>query len=223
MPSASLAVVRRAQPDMVRVAALSVAMTLNIAALMFAMRPLAPQIAETLQTVSVETVRLIEPPPPVPPPPAIELKPLPKPIPIPITPPVHTVHVQQNVAPVTTVVPTTVPSDNSKPVTVPQGNVNPPPQIAPGVVSLAYRSSPLKFPVQALRQRMSGTVLLRVLVDERGKPVDVVVEQSSGFKLLDNSAREQVLSTWLFQPAVIEGHTVKAWARVPVSFTLQDL
>ena len=220
MPSASLAVVRRAQPDMVRVAALSVAITLNLAALLLAMRPLAPQIADAIQTVRVETVRIIEPPPPTPtPPPDIVVKPLPKALPV--TPPVPVVHVQQVTPPVVT--PTTEPSDNAKPIAVPTPNVTPPPSIAPGVVSLAYRSSPLKFPVQALRQRMSGTVLLRVLVDENGKPVDVVIEQSSGFKLLDNSAREQVLATWLFQPAVIDGHAVRAWARVPVSFAFQQM
>jgi periplasmic protein TonB len=202
----------------VRVAALSVAITLNLAALLLAMRPLAPQIADAIQTARVETVRIIEPPPPTPPqPPDIVVKPLPRPLPV-----TRTVHVQQVTPPA--VAPIAEPSDNPQPVVAPTPpHIAPPPSIAPGVVSLAYRSSPLKFPVQALRQRMSGTVLLRVLVDENGKPVDVVVEQSSGFKLLDNSAREQVLSTWLFQPAVIDGHAVRAWARVPVSFAFQQM
>jgi protein TonB len=74
-----------------------------------------------------------------------------------------------------------------------------------------------------MRMHMQGTVLLRVLVDESGKPVDVVVDQSSGYAMLDKSAREQVLSSWQFQPAVVNGHAVKAWARVPVSFILQDM
>jgi periplasmic protein TonB len=222
MPSASLAVVRRAQPDMVRVAALSVAITLNLAALLLVMRPLAPQIANAFQTVTVETVRIIEPPPPTPPPPPdIVVKPLPKPLPV--TVPAHVVHVQQIAPPTVTTTPTIEPSDNNKPVVAPPSNLAPPPSMAPGVVSLAYRASPLKFPMQALHLHMSGTVLLRVLVDENGKPVDVVIEQSSGFKLLDNSAREQVLSTWLFQPAVIDGHAVRAWARVPVSFAFQQM
>jgi periplasmic protein TonB len=222
MPSASLAVVRRAQPDMVRATALGVAIALNLSVLLLAMRPLAPQIANAFQTVRVETVRIIEPPLPTPPPPPdIVVKPLPKPLPV--TTPVHVVHVQQVTPPVATTPTTTEPSDNSKPVVAPPSDFTPPPSIAPGVVSLAYRASPLKFPIQALRQHMSGTVLLRVLVDENGKPIDVVIEQSSGFKLLDNSAREQVLSSWLFQPAVIDGHTVRAWARVPVSFAFQEM
>jgi protein TonB len=70
---------------------------------------------------------------------------------------------------------------------------------------------------------MEGTVQLLVLVDENGKPLEVKVEQGSGYPALDKSAREQVLSGWQFQPAVIDGHAVKAWARVPVTFALQQL
>jgi protein TonB len=68
---------------------------------------------------------------------------------------------------------------------------------------------------------MHGTVMLRVLVDETGRPVDVQVEHGSGYALLDRSAREQVLTGWRFQPAVVNGRAVPAWARVPVSFALR--
>lgn len=217
MSSASLAVVRRAHPDMVRVAALSAAITVNLAALMFALRPLAPQIANVFEPVKSIAVDIVEPPPRQPPPPDIIVKPLVKPLPV-AAPVVHQ-HVSPPVAP-----PTTEPSHNTVPVSPP---VAPPavapPSIAPGVVSLAYRAAPLRFPSQALRTRMQGTVLLRVLVDETGKPVDVVIEHSSGYGLLDKSARDQVLANWRFQPAEIDGHAVKAWARVPVSFLLQDM
>jgi protein TonB len=221
MPSASLAV-RRTHPDMVRVTALSAAISLNLAALLFAMRPLAPQITNAFETVKVETIRLIEPPPKAPPVPNIVVKPLPRPVPVPI--PVHTpvTHAQSIAPPVVTTPTTTEPSQNSKPVTSPTTTVGSL-TIAPGIVSLAYRSSPLHFPTQALRMHMQGSVLLRVLVDENGKPVDVEIERSSGYPLLDKSAREQVLAGWQFQPAVIDGHAVRAWARVPVNFALQEL
>jgi protein TonB len=207
---------------MVRVTALSAAISLNLAALLFAMRPLAPQITNAFETVKVETIRLIEPPPKAPPVPDIVVKPLPRPVPVPI--PVHTpvTHAQPIAPPVVTTPTTTEPSQNSKPVTSPTTTVGSL-TIAPGIVSLAYRSSPLHFPTQALRMHMQGSVLLRVLVDENGKPVDVEIERSSGYPLLDKSAREQVLAGWQFQPAVIDGHAVRAWARVPVNFALQEL
>lgn len=222
MSSAGLAVVRRAHhPDMDigRVAALSAAITVNLAALVFALRPLAPQIAEVFKSPSPTVVDVIARPPPPPPPPPIVLQALPKPVPV--TVPVHIPVVQHAPPPVVSTPPTTEPSHNAVPATPPA--VAAPPAIAPGVVSLAYRSSPLRFPAQALRMHVQGTVLLRVLVDENGKPVDVIVDHSSGYSLLDKSAREQVLAGWTFQPAVINGHAVKAWAQVPVSFVLQDL
>jgi periplasmic protein TonB len=221
MPSASLAVVRRAHPDKVRIAALSAAITLNLAALLFALRPLAPQFAQVVETVHTATVRFIDPPPkPAPLPPQIVLKPLAKPVPVkpPVAPPIA--HLQP---PAVTAPPTTEASQNSKPVTAPPATTETPPSIAPGVASLAYRASPLRFPAQALRLHAEGTVLLLVLVDEKGKPIDVKIEHSSGSPLLDKSAREQVLAGWQFQPAMMNGHAVKAWARVPVNFALQQL
>jgi periplasmic protein TonB len=221
MPSASLAVVRRVHPDKVRIAALSAAIILNLTALLFAVRPLAPQIVDVIDTAKVETIRFIEPPPKVPPPPDIVVKPLPKPVPVTVH--VPAVHEPKPITPpVITSPPTTEPSPNSKPVTPPPTTMATP-TIAPGVTSLAYRASPLRFPAQAIRAHMEGTVLLLVLVDENGKPVQVKVEQSSGYPVLDKSAREQVLAAWQFQPAVMNGHAVKAWARVPVSFALQQL
>ena len=221
MSSAGLAVVRRAHHpdlDMKRVAALSAAITLNLTALVFALRPLAPQFAEVLQTTKTTTMRIFQDPPP---PPPIDVQRLPKTVPI--TVPVHHVPVLPKLSPpAPTAPPTTELSDNPQPNPPPQ-TVTPPPSMAPGVVSLAYRSSPLHFPIQALRMHMQGTVLLRVLVDESGKPIDVVVEHSSGYAVLDRSAREQVLSSWLFQPAIMDGRAVKAWAQVPVDFVLQDM
>jgi periplasmic protein TonB len=217
MSSASLAVVRRAHPDGVRVAALSAAIALNLAALLFAMRPLTPQFAAVFETSAPATIRIIEPPPKPLPVPAIVLKPLPKPVHV---PPVQApVHIEQPVAPP---VVTTEPSHNDIPV-APTVPTVAPPSTMPGIVSLAYRASPLHFPAQAARMHMQGTVLLKVLVDEAGKPLDVIVEHSSGYPLLDKSAREQVLAGWSFQPAMMDGHAVKAWARVPVNFTLQEL
>ncbi len=115
-----------------------------------------------------------------------------------------------------------MPLTSTPTLTPPSATHGPTTTAMPIEASLAYRSAPLQFPVQALRQHMQGTVLLRVLVDEAGKPVDVVVEHGSGYALLDRSAREQVLAGWRFQPAMVNGQAVRAWARVPVSFALNQ-
>jgi protein TonB len=235
MSSESLAHARRTpphanQPDAVRIAALSAAIALNLAVLLIATRPLgAPALPHLDKPAAATLIRWITPPAVVPPPPAIEMKPLPHP---------HTAiahSTPKTAPPVTpTVMPTVMPTDQGRlaaqtaPATAP--NLTPASTATdtqavsgpPVEASLAYRSAPLQFPVQAMREQLHGTVLLRVLVDETGKPLDVVIERSSGHTLLDRSARQQVLASWLFQPAIVDGKAVRAWARVPVSFDLRQ-
>ena len=81
-------------------------------------------------------------------------------------------------------------------------------------------ASPPDYPIEALRQGIEGTVLLRVLVDENGKPLQVIVVHGSGSHLLDQAAREHVLAAWRFHPAQRDGHAIQAWAQVPVKFDL---
>jgi periplasmic protein TonB len=221
MSSASLAVAHRAHPDRARIAALSAAIALNLAVIVIASRPITPaQLAIARQLTPVQLIHFIDPPAVMPTPPPIVLKPLPHPPTLTQTHP----HPTPTAA---VIVPSTdgqiaVPSI-SPPTLTPTGLTHGDPVTAtPVEASLAYRLAPLQFPLQALRQRMHGTVLLRVLVDETGKPLDVVVEHGSGYGLLDRSAREQVLAGWRFQPAMVQGKPVRAWARVPVSFDLRE-
>ena len=219
MSSAVLASSRtHAHPDPVRITALSAAMAINLTVFLAATRPLPPLAVPRLASPAI-SARFI-PPKPKP----VETPPLPAVTPVTRHTPVHvatpiaaTLHISDEgtVAAPPIHVPTIAPPViGTMPATV-QGE--------PVEASLAYRSAPLAFPPQAIRQHMHGTVLLRVLVDEEGKPVDVIVERSSGYGLLDRSARAQVLAGWRFQPASVDGHSVRAWARVPVSFELRKL
>lgn len=219
MSSASLALVRthRPSPDYPRVAALSAAIAVNLAVFLVALRPLPLAMPPPAYAAPAMQFRFLEPPPAQPPPPPIELRPLPSPV----APAAATPHAPAPSAPVT---PTRDGTLAASPVAPPA--IEPAPVVAaaaPIEAGLAYRAAPLSFPTAAIRQHLHGTVLLRVLVDERGRPVDVVIERSSGHAVLDRSAREQVLATWQFQPAVVRGQPVRAWARVPVSFELRKL
>ncbi len=91
----------------------------------------------------------------------------------------------------------------------------------PSLATLAYDVAPApRYPRQALRDRAEGTVTLKVLVDETGRPLEVEVETSSGHRALDTAAREQVLARWRFHPAQHQGRAIRAWALVPVVFSL---
>jgi len=111
----------------------------------------------------------------------------------------------------------------TNPVVAPVGDTIAP--IAPGAslpgVQLEYAQAPAPaYPRDALRDGVQGTVMLRVLVDVDGRPLDVQVERSSGNRSLDRAAREQVLQRWRFRPAMQGGRAVQAIGLVPVDFRL---
>ena len=88
-------------------------------------------------------------------------------------------------------------------------------------VQLEYAQAPAPaYPRDALRDGVEGTVLLKVLVDVDGRPLDVQVERSSGNRSLDRAARDQVLQRWRFRPAMQDGRAVQAIGLVPVDFRL---
>lgn len=90
----------------------------------------------------------------------------------------------------------------------------------PGVRLEYLQAPPPDYPRAALRMRSQGTVLLQVLVDVDGKPLQVQVQDSSGDRRLDAAAREQVLRHWRFRPALQDGRAVQAIGLVPVAFNL---
>jgi protein TonB len=83
------------------------------------------------------------------------------------------------------------------------------------------RATSPRYPISELKNGVEGTVVLRVLVDIDGKPLDVSIETSSGNRNLDRSALQHVLKTWRFKPAMRNGQAVQAYGLVPIAFNLQ--
>lgn len=92
--------------------------------------------------------------------------------------------------------------------------------IATGAVLQHRVAPPPVYPRKALIAGQTGTVILRVLVDVDGRPLEVSVAQSSGHRELDFAARRQVQSRWTFKPALQAGQAVQAIGLVPVEFKL---
>lgn len=79
------------------------------------------------------------------------------------------------------------------------------------------RSPPPRYPPRALQRGESGTVLLQVEVDERGRPRRVDVVQSSRSRSLDREAVRTV-ERWEFSPAIRNGRAVPAKVLIPIEF-----
>jgi len=87
-------------------------------------------------------------------------------------------------------------------------------------LQVASRVSPV-YPAASLRANEEGAVILRVLVDEQGRPLQVDVLKSSGYQRLDDAAKRAV-GHWVFVPPKQDGQTVRSWSRVQVRFELKN-
>ena len=95
--------------------------------------------------------------------------------------------------------------------------------MAPGdqPVPLPDQKPPPEYPRAALRNRESGTVLVRVAVDASGMPSDVTLEKNSGSRDLDRAALEAVRK-WRFQPAQRDGQPVAGSLVIPIEFKTEN-
>lgn len=85
----------------------------------------------------------------------------------------------------------------------------------------AYLNNPVpEYPTHAKRRKMQGTVKLYVVVTADGTAKSVEIEESSGFAILDASAKKAV-SGWKFVPAKLGSQAVEAHVTVPIDFRLE--
>ncbi|MEI7823111.1 MAG: TonB family protein [Verrucomicrobiota bacterium] len=78
---------------------------------------------------------------------------------------------------------------------------------------------PPPFPSEARKARISGTVVLTVQIDARGRPISIALRRSSGHAVLDIAA-ERAVRAWRFDPAQRDGQPVDARLEIPVRFAL---
>lgn len=203
-----------------RIAGLAGAIALNIAALMLLLVPVSAPIA--VVTPDITTVVPLDPPKPPPPPPPIQKVEPPKPHAQPVQP----IQRQEPIMdpPPPRVFETT--SDVGLPPPTNTGTeiakIDPPPPTGPLTTeSLQYAlAPPPSYPREALMAGAEGTVVLKVLVDVDGTPLEVEIQRSSGNRRLDDAAKRQVLRKWKFRPAIRDGRAIQVYGLVPVNFTL---
>jgi protein TonB len=206
--------------DFSRIAAESGAIALHVAALMLLLAPMSmPPVQEAeveLPPIIIDQVK--RPPPPPPPPVQVEISRAPRTQ----APVVQPVHVEP--PPITVVDATDI---DLPPITETlvdarserTGPVGPP--LAGAHLEYEFAPPP-RYSSEMMRAGLEGTVLLRVLVDIDGKPLEVSIERSSGHRELDQAARRQVLGKWRFKPAMQDGQRVQAIGMVPVDFRINQ-
>ncbi|WP_166636927.1 energy transducer TonB [Cognatilysobacter terrigena] len=77
------------------------------------------------------------------------------------------------------------------------------------------------YPMRALRDGETGTVLVLVHIGPDGVPTSTEIAQSSGSRELDRAALQGV-RRWRFEPAIGDGHPTVGDVVVPIDFKLSD-
>lgn len=77
------------------------------------------------------------------------------------------------------------------------------------------------YPSASRRAGEEGTVRLKVLVDEKGRPRDVTLANSSGSARLDQAAMDAVRK-WRFVAATDGANPISAWTQVAITFRLTN-
>lgn len=95
------------------------------------------------------------------------------------------------------------------------------PPITPARFDAAYLNNPAPtYPPLARRMQEEGKVLLRVQVSATGKPGEIQIATSSGYKRLDRAAQAAV-ARWQFIAARQGEVNVETWVIVPIIFKLE--
>ena len=107
---------------------------------------------------------------------------------------------------------------NQRPLVSPSGKT-PVRSDTPGVqMPTVIRKVDPQHPTVAMQARVSGTVVLEALVDERGNVADARVARS--IPLLDQAALDAV-KQWQFTPAMLKGEAVPVIAQIEMNFALK--
>jgi len=86
------------------------------------------------------------------------------------------------------------------------------------VSSVEYVRQPLaKYPSAARALKQRGIVTLRALIDVSGHATEVNIYRSSGYKLLDDAARNAALNA-LYKPYTENGRAVPVYVLIPIEF-----
>lgn len=93
----------------------------------------------------------------------------------------------------------------------------PPPTISSGVEYL--RPPQPEYPLLSRRKGEEGKVVLRALINLKGRPDQVEIQTSSGSTRLDEAARQAVQRA-VFKPHLENGNPVMVYAIVPIKFQL---
>ena len=139
----------------------------------------------------------------------------------PVTTPVSDGVMTSETAPAETLPGSTAPARAEQAASKPAGKPKPVARLTRDPVPLASNEAP-RYPAQALRAGVEGSVNVRIELDANGVPTDVQVVERSGERSRDlDRAVVEAARKWRFEPAIKDGKPIAGAVVLPVDFKRQ--
>lgn len=81
----------------------------------------------------------------------------------------------------------------------------------------------LKYPELARKAGIEGTVIVGVLIDEKGNPIKTQVLKGAGIDIGFEEAAAAAVMSVKWKPAKQRDRAVKVWVSIPIHFALRDV
>jgi periplasmic protein TonB len=185
---------------------------LSITAVREAVMEAVPVMIATMIESQPEPERYV-PPPPASPDVRVVPQPLIVPLQLPVEAPVYEVPLATHLPPLPE-----APTESEADAHVRMPAPAPPKTIPASAVEYVVLPKPA-YPLYSRRARETGVVMLRVLINEKGMPVHIEVEKSSGYSRLDDAAVAAMQGA-RFKPYTEDGVALSVWAPAPIIFEL---
>ncbi|MFQ5825271.1 MAG: energy transducer TonB [bacterium] len=93
-----------------------------------------------------------------------------------------------------------------------------PPELIGGYIAIKKQ---LKYPELALKSGIQGTVVVGILIDEKGNSIKTQILKDSGKNVGFEEAAQEALMAVKWKPAMQRDHYVKVWVSIPIHFVIQ--
>ncbi|HVK38753.1 MAG TPA: energy transducer TonB [Candidatus Kapabacteria bacterium] len=90
----------------------------------------------------------------------------------------------------------------------------------PPTVDMEELASRIIYPEDARKAGLEGQVIIRVLLDEEGNPVEFRIDHSDADIFVDPAIN--AVTSMKFEPARKQGRPVECWISVPIKFKLVE-
>lgn len=90
----------------------------------------------------------------------------------------------------------------------------------PPTVDMEELASRIIYPEDARKAGLEGQVIIRVLLDEEGNPVEFRIDNSDADIFVDPAIN--AVTSMKFEPARKQGRPVECWISVPIKFKLVE-